>query len=140
MRSNTLSDVRPTATVTTATIITPAQFNGGAADIDQLAQWLDSEFRIPGTRLRFGYDSIVGMVPVVGDGITTALGLYIIVRARRLGAPPLLIARMLLNLGIDSVFGSIPLIGDAFDFLFKSNRKNIELLRRHLARRAMRQV
>src|SRR5688572_29488420 len=75
------------------------------SDIRQLADWLDSRFEIPGTKFRFGLDSIIGLVPGVGDLITTLLGGYIIVRAAELGAPKLLIARMMGNLAIDSIVG-----------------------------------
>lgn len=102
------------------------------SDIEQLADWLDTRFTLPGTNLRFGLDSLIGLIPGIGDGVTALLGLYIVGRARELGASPWLIARMLANLGIDSVLGAVPLLGDVFDFAFKANAKNIRLLMRHL--------
>ena len=112
-----------------------------AADIERLARWLDAKYRIPGTSIRFGYDSIIGLVPGVGDTITGALGLYIIARAHRLGAPKHLLARMLGNVVIDSLIGAIPILGDIFDVAFKSNTTNIKLLLKHLEReRPMRNV
>lgn len=106
------------------------------SDIRQLADWLDTRFRIPGTNLRFGFDSIIGLIPGVGDLVTTLLGAYIIVRARELGAPPLLQARMVLNLVIDAVVGAVPLLGDIFDFAFKSHLRNVRLLLRWLEQEA----
>lgn len=105
------------------------------SDIRQLADWLDTRFVIPGTGLRFGFDSIIGLVPGIGDAITTALGAYIVVRAHELGAPKLLLGRMLVNLAIDSLVGAVPLFGDIFDFAFKSHVRNVRLLLRWLEKR-----
>ncbi|MBC7767826.1 MAG: DUF4112 domain-containing protein [Phycisphaerales bacterium] len=102
------------------------------SDIERLADLLDTRFVIPGTNWRFGLDSIIGLVPGIGDLITTGLGAYIIYRARELGAPLLLIARMVGNLAVDGVVGAIPLVGDVFDFAFRSNAKNVRLLLRHI--------
>jgi hypothetical protein len=73
-------------------------------------------------------------VPGIGDAITTILSLYIVNEARALGAPKLLLARMLANVAVDGVFGAVPLVGDAFDVAFRANRRNVALLREHLAR------
>jgi hypothetical protein len=105
------------------------------SDIRQLADWLDTRFVIPGTNLRFGLDSLIGLVPGLGDAVTGLLGLYILKRAHELGAPSWLIARMLANTAIDSLLGAIPLFGDVFDFAFRSNTRNIRLLLRHLKER-----
>ena len=104
-------------------------------DIESLARWLDARFVIPGTNWRFGLDGVIGLVPVVGDGVTALLSAYIILRARELGAPRWLLARMGANWAIDSVLGAVPLVGDIFDVAFKSNLKNLRLLQRHLAQR-----
>jgi hypothetical protein len=108
------------------------------SDIRQLADWLDTRFVIPGTNLRFGLDSLIGLVPGLGDAVTALLSLYIVKRAYELRAPGWLIARMLANTAIDSVLGAIPLFGDLFDFAFRSNTKNIRLLLRHLEQREAR--
>jgi hypothetical protein len=100
--------------------------------LDRFAFLLDEAFRIPGTRWRVGMDGVVGLVPGIGDGITALIALYPIVEAWRHGAPPALIARMLGNLGLDTAIGAVPLLGDIFDMRFKSNRRNVELLKRHL--------
>lgn len=102
------------------------------SDIRQLAEWLDTRFEIPGTKIRFGFDSIIGLIPGIGDLATTVLGAYIVIRARELGAPPLLQARMVLNLAIDALVGAIPLFGDIFDLAFKSHARNVRMLLRHL--------
>ncbi len=106
-----------------------------ASDIEKLATWLDSRFRIPGLGWRFGFDTIIGLVPGIGDGVTALLSLYIIGRAHQLGASPWLMARMGWNVLLDSVLGSIPLVGDLFDLGFKSNTKNVRLLLQHVEKR-----
>jgi len=104
------------------------------ARIDALAQLLDTAFVLPGTNIRFGLDALIGLVPGIGDAITTVLSLYIVNEARELGVPKLLLARMLANVAFDGVFGAVPLVGDAFDVAFRANRRNVALLREHLAR------
>jgi Domain of unknown function (DUF4112) len=102
------------------------------ARIDALATLLDTAFVIPGTQIRFGLDALIGLVPGIGDAITTVMSLFIVNEARALGAPPLLIARMLANVAFDGVVGAVPLVGDAFDVAFRANRRNMALLREHL--------
>ena len=102
------------------------------ARIESLASLLDTACIIPGTNLRFGFDAVVGLVPGIGDALTTALSLWLVKEARALGAPAHLIARMLGNIAIDGVAGAMPLLGDAFDLVWKSNRRNLYLLRRHI--------
>jgi hypothetical protein len=102
------------------------------ARIDALARLLDTAFVLPGTNVRFGIDALIGLVPGIGDAITTAMSLYIVSEARALGAPRLLVARMLANVAIDGVFGAVPLVGDVFDAAFRANRRNLALLREHL--------
>ena len=109
------------------------------SDIELLARWLDTRFSIPGTGIRFGLDSLIGLIPGVGDASTAVIGLYLITRAWREGASFWVILRMLWNMLLDFLFGSIPLIGDIFDVVFRSNTKNARLLHRHLEKRAARQ-
>ena len=99
------------------------------ARIDRLATLLDTALVIPGTRMRFGLDALIGLFPVFGDIITTALSLFIVHEAYHLGAPGHVIARMLGNVALDGVFGAVPLVGDAFDVLWRANRRNMRLLR-----------
>lgn len=104
------------------------------SDIRQLADWLDTRFVVPGTSFRFGFDTIIGLIPGVGDLITAVLGAYIVVRAKELGTPKHILALMLLNLGIDALVGAVPLFGDIFDTVFKSHVRNVRLLLRWLER------
>jgi len=93
---------------------------------------LDSRYRIPGTRLRFGIDAILGLVPGVGDTLAALPALYLIWRAHQIGVPRGLLLRMIANVGIDTVLGSVPIAGSIFDVFFKANRRNVALLHRHL--------
>ena len=108
------------------------------ARLDALASLLDTAFLIPGTNIRFGVDALIGLVPGIGDAVTTLISLYIVSEARALGAPPLLIARMIANVALDGFVGAIPLAGDAFDVAFRANRRNMALLQNHLDREARR--
>jgi hypothetical protein len=93
---------------------------------------LERAFVVPGTQYRVGLDAIVGLVPVVGDLITTAMGAWLVWEARNLGMSKWHLARMGGNVAIDTVVGAIPLVGDAFDFVFRSNTRNIRILKRWL--------
>ena len=93
-----------------------------------LARFMDSGWGIPLTRIRFGADAVVGLVPGVGDVAAGLVSLYIVLEARKLGAPNHLIVKMLANVAIDTGLGAIPVVGDIFDVFFKSNLKNIDLL------------
>lgn len=104
------------------------------ARIDALATLMDTALVVPGTNIRFGLDALIGLFPGIGDAITTAISLYIVSEARALGAPPLLIGRMLANVAVDGLVGAVPLVGDAFDVAFRANRRNMALLRDHLDR------
>jgi hypothetical protein len=104
------------------------------ADLAFLAALMDDRFRIPGTNVRFGLDSVVGLVPGVGDAIGGIVSSYIIWRAQRMGASNWVLLRMTGNMLFDSALGVIPLVGDIFDWKFRANRRNLELLRRHQAR------
>ena len=85
---------------------------------------------MPGTSIRYGIDGLIGLIPVVGDIITTAISLWIVREARALGAPRHLVARMLANVAFDGVVGLVPLAGDAFDVMFRANIRNLRMLRR----------
>jgi hypothetical protein len=100
------------------------------ARLDALAQLLDVAFILPGTNIRYGIDGIIGLIPVVGDLITTAISLWLVREARALGAPWHVTARMLGNAALDGVVGMVPLAGDAFDVMFRANVRNVRLLRR----------
>ena len=95
---------------------------------------LERSFRIPGINFPVGLDSIVGLVPVLGDIVTAVMGAYILWEARNLKMPKWKLWRMAGNLLIDTVIGAIPLIGDVVDFLFRSNTRNLRIIKRHLDR------
>jgi hypothetical protein len=97
--------------------------------LDQLAFYLDGLFRVPGTTWRFGLDGLIGLVPNVGDTLTTVASFYILFAGVRYGVPKITLLRMAMNIGVDYLFGSIPVIGDAFDFVWKSNQMNMNLIR-----------
>jgi hypothetical protein len=100
------------------------------ARLEMIAKLLDIAFILPGTKIRYG----VGLIPVVGDLIATALSLWVVREARALGAPWHLTARMLGNVAVQGVVGAVPVAGDAFDVLFRANMRNARLLRRWLER------
>jgi hypothetical protein len=112
----------------------PARKADELADLDRLANLLDSRWRIPGTNWRFGVDALAGLVPVAGDVSTAVVSAYMIKRAHDLGAPGHVLARMVGNVALDTVVGSIPLLGSVFDFAFKANRRNMKLLHGHFDR------
>ena len=113
------------------TIYTPAR-EGGLSDdtLDVFASLLDDVFQIPGTRIRFGLDPIVGLVPGLGDILMGLASFVIVFVAWRRQLPKVTQARMLANIGIDTIIGAIPVFGDVFDIAWKSNRKNFQLLQR----------
>jgi hypothetical protein len=102
-----------------------------ASETRRLARLLDSRFRIPGTRIRFGVVPVLGLIPGVGDAAGLALSSYVVLQAVGLGARGATVARMVANIAVDSVFGTIPVIGTAFDVWFKANDRNVALLERH---------
>ena len=100
--------------------------------LERVAHKMDRAFRIPFTGIRLGYDSILGLIPGVGDAATLVPAGYIIMKSRQMGAPPHLIGRMAFNTGIDALIGTIPLFGDLFDIGNKSNSRNVAMLKSHL--------
>ena len=104
------------------------------ARLEALSHLLDSAFQIPGTNQRVGIDAILGLLPGIGDLVSTVLASYIIWEARQLGLPRWKIARMIGNVAVDTTVGAIPLAGDLFDVAFKANRRNMKILRDHLER------
>jgi hypothetical protein len=102
--------------------------------LDALATLMDSAFVVPGTRIRLGLDSIIGLVPGIGDLASALISSYIVWEARQLGVPRWKIARMVGNVALDTTIGAIPLVGDVLDVFYKSNRRNLKILRDHLDR------
>lgn len=105
------------------------------AQLDRLAKTLDSRFRLPGTSIRFGFDTVVGLIPGIGDTLTAAPSAWIIWRGHKMGIGKRHLARMIANTGVDYVIGSIPVIGDIFDIGFKANLRNLSILREELGAR-----
>ncbi len=103
------------------------------ANLDHLSHLLDDCFRLPGTKIRFGVDGLIGLVPFAGDVVAGLLSSLIVFAAWTRGAPPVLLARMVVNLGLDVLIGMVPILGDAFDIAWKANRRNYLLLSRHIA-------
>ena len=100
--------------------------------IEAMEQLLENSFALPGVNRRIGLDSLVGLVPVVGDFVTAAMGMWIVWEAKNLGLPKWKLMRMTGNVAFDTAVGAIPVVGDAFDFLFRSNSRNLKMVRRHL--------
>lgn len=99
--------------------------------LSRLARVMDTAVQIPGTGIRFGADSVLGLVPGIGDAAGGLIGLFIVNEARKLGLPKRKLLRMLANLGADTLAGSVPLVGDVFDVVFKSHRRNVGIVLDH---------
>lgn len=101
-----------------------------------IATMLDTAVRIPGTNIRFGLDSVLGLIPGLGDAAGAVFSGYLILVASRLGLPRHVIGRMVANVAVDSVLGGVPVLGDLFDVYWKSNMKNLELIEAHTGSKA----
>lgn len=104
------------------------------ARVEWLADFLDTKYRIPGLGYRFGWDSILGLIPGIGDAVAGLMSVYLIWEARRAGAGPGLVLRMVYNMLADTILGAVPILGDLFDFAFKANLRNAELLKEHYSK------
>ncbi|WP_373186485.1 DUF4112 domain-containing protein [Halopseudomonas sp.] len=100
--------------------------------LERLAWFLDSSIKVPGFNARFGFDSLIGLIPGVGDVITALISSVVISEAARMGAPKALLLKMAFNVLVDTVVGAIPLVGDLFDFAWKANNRNVRLLNQYL--------
>ena len=105
--------------------------------LESIARWMDSQFRIPGTSIRFGLDSVLGLIPGIGDTITLASTIYILGYAHRMGVPFHVKVRMAWNALIDWLIGLVPLFGDIFDVGWKANHKNVALLKKHFEKKTV---
>lgn len=104
------------------------------ARLEWLRRWsgrLDSVFAVPGTRIRFGWDPILGLFPWLGDLVSPMFSIAVVVTAMQVGIPKIVQARMLLNVLIDACLGTVPVLGDVFDVAWKANDWNMDLLERH---------
>lgn len=102
------------------------------ARVVAMEKLLERSLVIPGINMPVGLDALVGLVPVLGEVVTAAMGAYLVWEARNLGLPKWKLARMGANVLFDTAIGAIPLIGDAADFLFRSNTTNLKILLKHL--------
>ena len=100
--------------------------------LDRLSRRMDTAFRIPVIGKRVGWDSILGLIPGIGDAVALTPAAYIVLESHRLGLPKHKLARQGVNVAIDAFVGSIPLLGDIFDVAFKANRRNVAILREHV--------
>lgn len=98
------------------------------ARIRRLSRLMDSAVRIPGTRIRFGLDGVIGLIPGFGDAAAAGISAWIVREAYASGVPNGVLAKMLGNIAIDFVGGTVPLVGDVFDIYWKANLRNVQLL------------
>jgi uncharacterized protein DUF4112 len=107
------------------------------ATLDALRRYavlLDSQFRVPGTNIRFGLDAIVGLIPGLGDISTPVFAALLLIQGVRMRLPLVVQARMVLNAALDMLLGFVPVLGDLADIGFKANLRNLALLERHSTR------
>ena len=110
------------------------------ARLRQLAWLIDAAFKLPGSRFRFGLNSVIGLTPAAGNALLTGISLYIVNEARRLGLPKWKLALMLKNVAIEAAAGTVPLLGDLFDVAFKANLRNLAILEEHFGIRSQRPI
>ena len=103
--------------------------------IRQIRKWMDEAVTVPGTGVKLGLDPVLGLIPVIGDLSSAAVGGYVLHAANKLGVPTVVMARMLVNLAIDALIGFIPFVGDYLDVLYKANAKNVALVERAIMNR-----
>ena len=100
--------------------------------IEAMEMLLERSFTVPGTNYRIGLDALIGLVPVLGDVVTTVMGAYLVWEANNLGMPKWKLWRMTGNVALDTAVGAVPVVGDALDFVFRSNTRNLRIVKRHL--------
>jgi hypothetical protein len=105
--------------------------------LDRLSRLLDVAFAVPGTNIRFGVEAILRLVPGFGDAAASALSLWLLFEASRLGIPRNLLIRMMTNVIVEGVAGAVPIAGDLFDVGWRANRRNVRLLREHFEREGL---
>lgn len=100
--------------------------------LEKLSHFMDKAFTVPGTSIQVGADSIIGLIPVIGDTLTISVSGYIYSFAKKAGVPWHKRMRMLWNIFVDWLIGLIPLAGDIFDVGFKANSKNVHIIKTHV--------
>jgi hypothetical protein len=101
--------------------------------IGYVAHLLDDLVAVPGTRSRVGLDPLIGLIPFVGDFVTSIVGMWIVLEAARFKLPGIVLVRMVMNTGADFLIGLVPFLGDLFDLVYKANTRNLELFHKHAA-------
>ncbi len=129
---DTQTNRRPTATIVGIALPTGTDAASVRARVSAMEKLLERSFVIPGVNMPIGLDALIGLVPVLGDIVTTAMGAYIIWEARNLGISKWKLGRMGLNVLFDTAIGAIPVVGDAADFVFRSNSKNLKMILKHI--------
>lgn len=109
----------------------PFANNAQLRHLETLAQWMDNRFKIPGTNIRFGLDALIGLIPGAGDLTTFGISGFMLLIMAQNGASGAVLAKMIMNVLIDTIIGAVPVIGDIFDVGFKSNTKNVKLMKEH---------
>ena len=104
--------------------------------LEWLANIMDTAIVLPGN-IRIGADAVIGLLPGIGDAITTGLSLWMIKEAHALGASKHVLTRMAGNVAVDAFTGLVPVLGDAFDMFWRANRRNVRLLREHFEREGL---
>jgi len=100
--------------------------------LGRLAWYLDSAIKIPGFDARIGLDGLIGLIPGAGDTIGALISSVVLSEAARLGAPKTVLLKMAFNIALDAVVGAVPVLGDLFDFVWKANQRNVQLLNDYL--------
>ena len=107
------------------------RFAAAERRIGRVTHVLDELVSVPGTPIKVGLDPVIGVIPIAGDAFAALVGVWVILEASRFGIPRVVLGRMVANLVVDLGIGAIPLIGDAYDLVFRSNSRNLDLFRRH---------
>jgi uncharacterized protein DUF4112 len=118
-------------------IETDAQRRATLARIDMLSKLFDTAFVLPGTKVRFGIEAIMRLVPGIGDAAASALSCYLLYEAHRLDVPSHVFARLLANVAIEGVVGAVPILGDLFDVGFRANRRNVKILKEYFEQQGL---
>ncbi len=119
----------------TASVLYDTDEHARLKRLRRLAWLIDGAFVFPGTRFRFGFNSIVGLLPVGGDVALGVVSLYIVYEAAQLGVSRPLLARMMANVALEVVGGSVPILGDLFDVVLKANLRNLAIIEQHVGGR-----
>ncbi|HEV8184482.1 MAG TPA: DUF4112 domain-containing protein [Chthoniobacterales bacterium] len=143
MPRNAFDDIKPPLEEPEFEVLPPER-GGGKQAVEPLFRWIallmDNLVRVPGTKVRFGIDPLIGLIPGLGDTGSAMVSALALIQAARHGLPKIVLARMSVNILLNELIGIVPVVGDAFSFWFKSNARNHELVKQHIAgaRRASR--